>query len=115
METSPADRDRPSRAIQYSDSNARKRAYDSTTNHLTPEPTPARRHEGTADQMSCQFASLEHDKRGAETADGFAIFVATLTTPPYSSVDELTGRAGLSTYSKLSWRLFFLHSVCAAS
>jgi hypothetical protein len=39
-----------------SDSNARKRAHDSTTSHLTPAPTPARQPGCTADQMSCQFA-----------------------------------------------------------
>ncbi|KAH5209586.1 hypothetical protein HBI62_212430 [Parastagonospora nodorum] len=57
--------------------------------HLTPEPTPARRHQGTADQMACQFAPLEHDKRGAETAGGFAIFVAA-HHPSRLSKDELT-------------------------
>jgi hypothetical protein len=88
------DRDRPSRALQYSDSYARKRAHDSTTSHLTPEPTPARRHEGTADQMACQFAPLEHDERGAATADGFAIFVPA-HHPSRLWVDELTTRVEL--------------------
>jgi hypothetical protein len=85
----------------YSDSYARKRAHDSTTSHLTPDHTPARRHEGTADQMACQFASLEHDKRGAATADGFAIFVPA-HHPSHLFIDELTTRVS----SKLSGRLF---------
>jgi hypothetical protein len=72
------DRDRPSRALQYSDSYARKRAHDSTT----------------ADQMACQFAPLEHDERGAATADGFAIFVPA-HHPSRLWVDELTTRVEL--------------------
>lgn len=39
--------------------------------------------------MACQSAPLEHDERGAETAGGFAIFVAA-HHPSRLAMDELT-------------------------